>query len=131
MRLLAQLPRAAAVVAAVFAAIATVSAGVLLPDTPDDALVADTWRVVGLATWTAIFVLLAVRPASIPLWAIALASKVALVVVGVVLAGVPGSMDLILWDGLLALVLAGGLVASVTLNHRGDAVTAVDDRARA
>ena len=47
---------------------------------------AETWRAVGLLTFTVIFILLALRPTTPPpLWLIVIANKLALVIVGLIL----------------------------------------------
>jgi len=128
MRRLSTFVRAAAVIAAILAAVATISAAVMLPVASSAAFVAELWRVVGLGTWTAIFVLLAARPTATALWAIACASKVTLVVAGLAFSAAPGAADLVLWDGLLAGVLAGGLALSMADRRHRRARREVDDR---
>ncbi|WP_413320126.1 hypothetical protein AA0Z99_05255 [Agrococcus sp. 1P02AA] len=113
MRHLHLLARLAAVAAVVLALVATVSAIPLLGATPSASLVAELWRVVGLATWTALFALLTARPGLVALWMIAALSKLSLAAAGLVLGDVPGAADLVVWDGILAVILATGSVASI------------------
>lgn len=106
--------RIAAIVAAALALLATVSAALALPGIAAESLVVELWRVVGLATWAALFLVLGAWPGLVALWLVALASKLALVIVGLVLGSeTPGASDLVLWDGLLVAVLAIGAAAAL------------------
>lgn len=112
--------RIAAAIAAVLALVALASSIPAVMDAAPSATVVELWRLVGLATWAALFALLAARPSLVPVWAIAVVSKASLVVGGLVLGdAVPGAADLVLWDGVLTVVLAVGLVAAVAarLSH--------------
>lgn len=110
--------RLAAGAAALLAVVATVSAMSSLLEGPETALVVETWRVVGLATWAAIFALLVARPRLVAVWVIATLSKLALAIAGVALGDVVGASDLIVWDGLLTGVLGIGAVASFAMWRR-------------
>lgn len=112
-RMIAQ---AAAVVAAVLALVAAISSAAALPSASVEVLVAELWRTVGLMTWAALFALLAVRPGLLAVWVIALSSKLALVIGGLLIGyAVPGASDLVLWDGVLSVVLAVGAAAAARM----------------
>ncbi len=102
--------------AAVLALVAAVFSATALRDASAEVLVAEVWRTVGLTTWAALFALLAVRPGLLAVWVIALSSKLALVIVGLLVGfAVPGASDLVLWDGALSLVLAAGVTAAARM----------------
>ena len=116
MHLSRMISRVAAITAAALALVATISAAAAVPFASTEVLVSELWRTVGLATWVALFVLLAISPRLLPLWVIALSSKIALVISGFAIGlGTPGASDLVLWDGILSLVLAIGLISCVRM----------------
>jgi hypothetical protein len=108
--------RVAAITAAALALVAAVSAAAAVPFASTEVLVSELWRTVGLGTWVALFALLAVSPRLLPVWVIALSSKIALVISGLAIgSGTPGARDLVLWDGILSLILAAGLISCIRM----------------
>lgn len=103
-----------AAVASVLAILAAVSQALSLPAVGRATLEVETWRVVGLFTFAALFALLAFRPLVSPaLWVIVIANKAALAVIGLVLGPeVPGALDAVVWDGALVVLLVAGFIAS-------------------
>lgn len=75
----------------------------------------ETWRAVGFMTFAALFAWLAVRPyASLTVWLIVLGNKLALTIIGLSFGGdVPGALQAALWDGVLVVLLGGGLIAAM------------------
>ncbi|WP_283137865.1 hypothetical protein [Rhizohabitans arisaemae] len=111
---------AAALASAVFA-IAQVS------EATASTKVVETWRMVGLATFAALFASLARRPRGRrTLWAVVIANKLLLTVAGAVYTvqgGVDGATDILVFDGGLTLLL----VAAFALAHTGSRAQAADD----
>lgn len=72
-------------------------------------LVLVTWRLVGFGFFAAAFAVLAIRPRrSAGLWELAILNKVALAIFGLAFGpSVDGAPNLVIFDGGLALVLAG------------------------
>lgn len=100
------------VLAAVAAAVAALSAWPVVASAGPQAEVAEFWRMVGFATFAALFGLLARRPAtSLGLWLVVIANK-ALLTVGsaTVLAAADGAAASRMWDGALTVVLVGAFV---------------------
>jgi hypothetical protein len=116
----ARIGSVAAALAALLAAVATLTSLPVVASAAPDVVVVEAWRMVGLAMSTALLALLALRPTQTPaLWWIMLGSKLALVVVGLtVVADAPGARDLVLWDGVLVVLLAIG-VGTTSISPRG------------
>lgn len=99
---------AAAALGAAFSAIPNVA------DASPVTKVVEAWRMVGFATFAALFALLAWRPlGNRSLWAIVLFNKIALVALGVVFlkqGGIKGVADILVFDGGLVVLLAVAFV---------------------
>lgn len=94
---------AAAALGAAFSALPNVA------DASSATKVVEAWRMVGFATFAGLFALLALRPLSnLPLWAIVIFNKLALVITGVVFlnqGGVKGVANVLVFDGGLVVLL--------------------------
>ncbi|WP_133092111.1 hypothetical protein [Gordonia polyisoprenivorans] len=90
---------------------------------PETSMV-ETWRLVGFATFAALFVLLAVRPtALLSLWLVLIANKLALTCIAMSFGpDVSGAGDAAIWDGALTLLLVAGFVAAVISRPQGSTI---------
>jgi hypothetical protein len=96
-------------VAAAAALGAALSAIPNVADASSATKVVEAWRMVGFATFAALFALLALRPlGNLALWAIVIFNKLALVIAGVVFlnqGGVEGVANVLVFDGGLVVLL--------------------------
>jgi hypothetical protein len=98
---------------AVLAILAGVGAISTVSGASKDTVVVESWRMIGLFTFAALFSILAVKPTiGRSLWLTVILNKLILTITGVVLLAQPnvvGASDLVIFDGGLTVVL---LVAS-------------------
>ena len=82
---------------------------------PASTAVVETWRLCGFALFTGLFALLAARPSGYRgLWELAIANKLALTAAAVGFAahgGIPGTSQVLLWDGSLTVLLIVAYIA--------------------
>jgi peptidoglycan/LPS O-acetylase OafA/YrhL len=104
--------KTAAFVAAALALLATVSSISVLGEASNETILNEYWRVVGLAVFSALFVLVGFKETTnYRLWEILIASKLVLVILALtILSSVEGSEQLLIWDGLLVLILSTGYI---------------------
>ena len=107
-----RIARALLVMCSLAAASAAVGAWSVVAAAPQSTAMAEAWRMVGYATFAALFATLAAHPArNVGLWAIVVANKFVLTVSAVTwLAAADGASQAIAWDGALTVLL---LVAAV------------------
>jgi hypothetical protein len=106
--------------AGLLATAAGITAAASLPEVPNATLMVETWRVVGLFTFAALFALLAFRPLlSSALWLIVIASKFVLAASGLAFGHeVSGSLEAAAWDGSLVVLLGAGFLGSCAARRR-------------
>lgn len=105
----------------VTAVLAGVAAVADIIDTPNEILVVETWRMVGLFTFAALFALLADKmQTNRDLWMVVIGNKVALTVAGglfLLQGGVDGAKDLLLFDGAITVLLFVAAWQAGVLKH--------------
>ena len=102
------------VLSSLAAVAAALGAWSVVADATSASAMAEAWRMVGYATFAALFALLAARPeASVGLWVVVLANKAVLATSAATwLASADGSAQAVVWDGALTIaVLAAFLLA--------------------
>lgn len=107
-----RLSRTLLVLCSLAAGSAALSALPVVLDAPAAAQLAEAWRMVGFATFAALFVILAVTPrASTALWVVVIANKAVLSVsAGTWLSSAAGAGTALVWDAALTMLLVAAFV---------------------